>query len=451
MRIKDCLKKIFSSLLLIALVCPVAGAAEQTHELTLEDSIDMALKQSVIVRSAREGVKVSESSRKGAFTGFLPKLNTTYSYIRNDEAPSARISGIGTIQTGTKNNYSWEVSLTQPVFAGGRILNNYQINKLGEEVSRMEEITVIQDIIQEVKEAYFNILKSERILEVARQSVEQLKAQRDTAQSFYDVGIIPKNDLLFAEVNLANGRQDLVMADNNVQLAKAKFNTVLRRGIDAAVEVKDILVYQPFEKSLEDCLATALEKRSEIRASMIGVEQSKKAVSLAKSEFYPSVNLIGNYAKFGDEPDVSGSLYQDQEDWYILATASWDFWEWGKTKHNVDANKSRLRQVENSHVNIKDQIALQVQDTYLSLRESEKRIFVTQKAIEQAEENYRINQERYKEQVATSTDVIDAQTLLTKAKSDYYNSLSDYNIAIGRLERAMGIVFTETGEKGNSP
>jgi outer membrane protein len=67
---------------------------------------------------------------------------------------------------------------------------------------------------------------------------------------------------------------------------------------------------------------------------------------------------------------------------------------------------------------------------------------VAEKAIEQAEENFRINRERYKEQVATSTDVIDAQTLLTKTKSDYYNALSDYNIALGTLERAMGISYS---------
>ena len=69
-------------------------------------------------------------------------------------------------------------------------------------------------------------------------------------------------------------------------------------------------------------------------------------------------------------------------------------------------------------------------------------------AIEQAEENFRINEERFREQVATSTDVIDAQTLLTKTKSDYYNALSEYNIALGRLERAMGIIYANAADQG---
>jgi len=414
---------------------------------TLRESIDLALKQSAVVHSVREGVNVSESGRKEAQTSFFPKFSTSYQYTRLNEKPETTITGLGTVQTGTQDNYQWDVGVTQPVFAGGKIINAYRINKLGVDVSRMEEMITVQNIILEVREAYFNILKSERILEVAEQSVEQLEAQRDTAQSFYDVGIIPKNDLLFAEVELANGKQQLVIAENSVQRAKAQFNTVVRRDINAFVEVEDILVYKPLDITLVRCLEKAVEVRPEIQKAILAIEQTQKAVNLAKSDFYPSINVFGTYSKFGDEPDVSGSKYDDQEEWYVGGIATWNFWEWGKTRHSVNANKSRVKQSEDALINIKDAIAFAVKSSYLSLREAEKRIFVAKKAIEQAEENFRINQERYREQVATSTDVIDAQTLLTKAKSDYYNSLSDYNIAIGRLERAVGVVYPATVEE----
>jgi outer membrane protein len=443
---KSYVRGIIVSVCMVVFLATSALSEEKVLRLTLEESIDLAIKQSMVIHSAREGVKASESGRKEALTGFFPKLSTAYSYTRLNETPTTTITGLGTTQTGTKDNYLWEVEVTQPIFAGGKILSNYQINKIGENVSRMNEMTTIQDIVRDVKEAYFNILKSERILDVAKQSVEQLKAHRDTAQSFYDVGIIPKNDLLFAEVELASGTQELVKAENGVQLAKALFNTVLRRDINAPVAVEDILMYKPFEKNLEECLKTAVEKRSEVKAYALGVEQSQKVVTLAQSDFYPSINLVGNYSKYGDEADVSGSTYHDQQDWYVMAIASWNFWEWGKTKHSVDANKSKLRQAEAALINVKDRVALEVKSAYLSLLEAEKLIFVAKKAIEQAEENFRINQERYKEQVATSTDVIDAQTLLTKTKSDYFNALSEYNIALSRLERSMGVVSPEISE-----
>ena len=439
MAIRSYFLKIIMAFLMILFFSTAALPAEKVLPLTLQESIDMALKQSVIINAAREEVMASESMRKEALTAFLPKLSTSYSYTRLNEAPEVKLTGFSPIVTGTKDNYNWALELEQPLFAGGGILANYQVNRLGENISRMEEKATILDIIREVKVAYFNILKAERFLDVARQSVEQLKAHRDVAKNFYDVGIIPKNDLLYAEVELANGNQFLVRAENSVELTKAKFNIVLRRGINAPVSVEDILSYKPFRTSFDECMKSAFNNRSEVRAYSMRVKQAKKVVSLARSEFFPSVSLVGNYSRFGDDPDLSGSAYMDQENWYVMAVANWDFWEWGRTKHNVDFNVSRKNQAEDELVGMNDRIALEVKDSYLLLREAEKHIFVAKKAIEQAEENFRINEERYKEQVATSTDVIDAQTLLTRAKSDYYNALSYYNIALASLERSMGI------------
>ena len=426
-------------IVLIGMLSPsFALSEEKILTLTLGESIALALQKNVTIHSAREGVKASESERKGALTGFFPTMNTKYYYTRLKDDQWTTIPGYGSFKTGTKDNYTWEVAVTQPIFAGGKIYSNYQINKLGAEVSRMNESASIENIVEGVKTYYFNILKSERILQVAQQSVEQLKAHRDIAQSFYDVGLIPKNDLLYAEVELANGTQDLLRAENGVQLAKAYFNTILRRSVNDPVTVRDILDYSSFPMNLDECLKTAFQNRPEITAYELIVEQARKAVTLARSDFYPSVNVVGNYSKYGDEPDVSGSKYKDQEDWRVMAIANWNFWEWGKTKHAVDASKSKVSQADDALLDLKDRIALDVKSLYLNLREAEKRIFVAQKAIEQAEENFRINEERYKEQVATSTDVIDAQTLLTKTKSDYYNALSDYNVAVGKLERSMG-------------
>jgi len=105
----------------------------------------------------------------------------------------------------------------------------------------------------------------------------------------------------------------------------------------------------------------------------------------------------------------------------------------------VREKETRLVQAKDAVVQVEDGISLEVKDAYLRLTEARDKIDVAKLAIEQAEENFRINQERFKEQVATATDVLDAQTLLTRAKSNYFNALSDYNIAWARLDRAMGI------------
>jgi len=422
-------------------VC-VAGAQEAAVPLTLEESIAIALRQSVVIQSAREGVAASEARTKEAITGFLPKLSTSYNYSRLYPAPYVnQPPPIGTLTTGTENNYTWSLDARQPLFTGGRLKANYDINRLGADASRQEERGTIQDIVLEVKRGYFTILKAKRLVGVAKQSVEQFTAQRDLAKNFYEVGLVPRNDYLQAEVRLADGNQALIRAENSLEVARSRFNTVLRRPIEATVDVVDNLDYKPYETAFEECLKTAFENRPEIQVYSLRAEQAGKKVKVVESEFYPSVNLVGSYQRYGESADVNGSSYRDPENWSVAAMASWDLWEWGRTKYARDASVSQERQAQNALTHVKDQVSLEVKSAWLNVKEAEKLIAVTQKAIEQAEENYRINQERYREQVARTTDVLDALTLLTFARASWSNALSDYRIALAALERATGIIW----------
>jgi outer membrane protein TolC len=417
------------------------GSSSAQKVFTLDESVETALKQSLLIRAAREGVLGAEAQKKEALTGFLPKLSTSYSYTWLNKAAAIRIPPAPSITTGTQDNYAWALEARQPLFAGGGIRANYEVSRIGYEISRMDESGTVQDIVREVKISFFNILKTERLLGVARQSLEQLQAHRNVAQNFFEVGLIPRNDLLQSEVQVANGEQALIRADNGVALAQAKFNTLLRRDINEPVQVEDILAYHPYDTDIGDCIKTAMENRPEIKSQALKVEQAKSLVKLAKSDYYPTLSAVGHYERIGDTPGVSGTPFKDMDSWYVMGVANWTFWEWGKTKHRVDASRSR----ENSSLdllnNTRDSVALEVKNAYLVMREAEKQVMVAQKTIEQAEENFRINEERYREQVATSTDVLDAQTLLTRAKSDHANALGEYNISHVRLERAMGVIY----------
>jgi outer membrane protein len=410
--------------------------------LTLEGSIEIALQNSMVINIAKEGSKGATAQKREAVTGFLPKFSTSYSYTRLNEAPSFQLPfPPGEIMTGTKNNYNWVIEAKQPIFAGGGILANYQANKIGEDAAYLEEKAKYQDVVQDVKITYFDILRAQRILAAARQSVEMLEAHRNVAENYFKVGMIPKNDLLYAEVELANGKQTLIKAQNAVELAKSRFNTLLKRRIFEPVEVVDILNYQPMKQSLEECLSIAQQNRPELKISALKAQQAGKLVRIAQSDYLPSLSVVGNYTRFGDQPSVSGSDYKDMESWYVMAVASWNFWEWGKTKFRVDASRARENQAIDAAKELNDQITLEIKNAYMLLQEAENQITVSEKVIEQAEENFRISEERYKERVATSTEVLDANTLLTRAKSQYANALGDYNINYARLQRATGTIW----------
>jgi outer membrane protein len=269
--------------------------------------------------------------------------------------------------------------------------------------------------------------------------VEQLQAELKVAKDFYRVGMSPKIDVLDAEVRLAEVEQQRIRAEKNVRLTKARMNTILRRPIDQEIVVADILCHQPYERTYESCVEISLKGRPEVLEAEKNVARAEKEITLAKSAYYPEVSLSANYYRAGDDAALNGSDFEDRENWDVVAEATMTFFEWGKTRHATSEKRARLRQAGQALEQIKDAIRLEVKTSYLDLETAEKNIWVAKKSVESAEENFRISKERYQEQVATATEVLDAQTRLTEAKTNHTRALAEFNVALARLVRAMGI------------
>ena len=330
-------------------------------------------------------------------------------------------------------------SFSQPIFTGFALWNQYKIADLGLDVAEYTERLTRQDVILDAKNAYFLILKSQKLLEVADDTVKLITAQKDVAENMYQVGMSPLNDLLQSQVQLANAKQRYITAQNNLDIAKSQFNTLLRRPVNAPVKVVDILDYTPWDKDIDYCLALAEELRLEIEVADLQVEIAEKDYKLSQRNYFPTVNLTGTWTRRGTDWDVDGGEgIADKDFWDIRATASWDFWEWGRTRYGVKEKLSRLSQAKLGKQQILDNINLEVKQAYLRTLESQKNITTVEKAIAQAKENLRITEERYKEQVSTTTDVLVAQTLFTETMTNYYNALYDFKIAKAILYRALG-------------
>jgi len=434
-------KKILFFLVVAFVSLPWPCRGEQpTSAFTLKSSVDYALKHNTQILISKEEVAAAEANKKKQFTEFLPKLSGSYTYMRLDE--DKRIAP--GIFTSPENLYAFVATLDQPIFSGFSRLAEHNISRLGLDVTRYLEQEARHNVILEVKRAYFVILQRIKLQGVAKQAVAQLSAHAEVARNFYEVGMIPKNNLLEAQVELANARQDLVVADNNVQLANSQFNTILRRPIDAPVLIEDVMTLEPFTHAYEECVETAPRRRPERLIANLEVETAEEQVRLTKKDYFPSIDLQANYYSRGDGPELNGGTgIADEEEWDLVATASWTFWQWGKTRYGVTEKLRRLAQTKLKRTEIEDNIRQQVKVAYLKLKESEKNIVTVQKAVEQAQENFRISEDRYKEQVATSTEVLDARTLLTKTQTNYYNALRTYNISKAELDWAMGVEVEE--------
>jgi outer membrane protein TolC len=279
---------------------------------------------------------------------------------------------------------------------------------------------------------------------VAEQSVRQLQEGVRVAQNFVQVGMRPKVDVLDAETRLGEAELQQIVANNDIGVAKARFNTVLRQPIDTAVAVVDVLTTDSYERSYESSQQIALQHRPELLEANKNVAIAEKEITLVKSDYYPDISLSANYYRRGDDPTVDGSDFVDRENWDIVAGATWTFFEWGKTRYATNQQRARLRQAKESLEQIKDSILLEVKTAFLSVQAAEQGIRVAAKSVESAEENFRISQERYKEQVATATEILDAQTRLTQARTNYTNALVVFNLARAELVRAMGLEYEPT-------
>jgi len=209
--------------------------------------------------------------------------------------------------------------------------------------------------------------------------------------------------------------------------------------VNSPVKVVDDLDFTPWEHDIDYCLAMADDLRLEIEVADLQVQIAEKDNKLTQRNFFPTVNLTGTYNKRGTDWEADGGRgIGDNEWWDIRATASWDFWEWGRTRFGVKEKLSRLSQAKLSKQQILDNINLEVKESYLRTSEAQQNITTIEKAIEQAKENLRITEERYKEQVSTTTDVLVAQTLFTETMTNYYNALYDFKIAKAILYRSLG-------------
>ncbi|MGD1972702.1 MAG: TolC family protein [Desulfobacterales bacterium] len=418
-------------------------AQETTGTFNLTQTIETALKANLSLKQSREEVNAALATKKARTTNFFPTLSASYGYIRRDQETRQSLQGQQGQQTNViinpEDEYNFITSFSQPIFTGFALINQYKIASMGLDVAEISEKLTRQDIILDAKNAYFSILKSQKLMDVAEDTVKQVTAQKEVAENMYQVGMSPLNDLLQSQVQLANDKQRFITAQNNLEISKSQFNTLLRRPVNAPVAIVDILDYTPFDQDINYCLTQANQNRLELQVADLEVQIAQKDYQLSKRSYFPSIDLTGTLTRRGTDWDVDGGEgIADKKFWDIRATASWDFWEWGRTRYGVKEKLSRLSQAKYSKENILDNIELEVKQAFLRTKESEKNITTIEKAIEQAKENLRITEERYKEQVSTTTDVLVAQTLLTETMTNYYNALYDFKIAKSVLYRAIG-------------
>ena len=407
--------------------------AGETVALNLDDAMLRAFQTNPTVSIAKYELDSARASYNAArqSRGISISANHTTQRGGYDDAQQAA-PGIWT--KGIGNNHANSLSASLPIFTGGKLSGtikqakaNYQYNEVGVQRTYNEMRSTVTD-------GYFNMLQADNIQKLSAESVTRLEDHLKNVQAQYDVGVVAKVDVLRSQVELANAKQTLIQAENTYQVAEANMNKIVGLPMDTTLKLDNLLVYNAYDKNMDDCLAYAAEHRPELMQAKYGVDAAKGALMVARSGHMPQVAASATQ-------QWSDSNWPGDEDgkWGVGVNVSLNVFDTGVTLSKIHGAEADLKKAEETYRNTVDSVNLDVRSNYLGLREAEKRISTTKLAVEQADEDYRIAQLRYMSGVGTNTDVLDAQVALTQAKTNYTQALYDYNTSKTALETSIGV------------
>jgi TolC family type I secretion outer membrane protein len=420
--------------LIVSLLFLAIGNTYAAQPLSLKDALSIAVSNNPGIKVYEEKLYAKKMDRNTSIANMLPKVEASYGYARLKEEPTMTLPlPFGTIPLGTKDNYEFAIEATQPLFTGGALWNSYKIAKNDASAASIDKQRIIRDLKLNVIEAYYGVIEIRKIFEVAKSGESSIQAHMNTAQAFFKQGMIPKNDLLEVQVRHAEAQQNVIVAENAVKIAESGLNLLLARDLSEPVIIEDNEIpMETFSDSLDACIQKALQNREELKILNLQRDMAKSGANIARSAFMPTVAATYTYERSGEDPDV------EADTWTAGVGASWNLFEGGSQYWQFSKAKSQITQLDYLTQVQKDQVSLEVRTAYLSVNEADARTKVAAQAIDQATENLRIQKDRYNLQVATSTDVLDAQTLLDQAKKNYISARADYVKNLAKLRAAMG-------------
>ncbi|MCM0756330.1 TolC family protein [Desulfovibrio aminophilus] len=405
-------------------------------KLDMRAAVQRGLDANPSIVAARHALLGSESGRKSALADFFPTASSNYGWTHEDRVP--RQAGV---RVGDQDSWAYQFNLNQPLFTGFRLLSTYQKARLGKEQNEDKLYQAELSLIQSIQTAFLSLLQARMDVKSAQDSVERLKSQLQVTQAFFEVGLKPRLDVLQAEVQLATAQQELLKAQNAVDTQTAQLNTLLDLPLEAGVDYVGELNYAPFSRSLEQCLEQAYKGRPDLRIGEKSVQMAEKDSTITASAYYPQVSANYNYNRAGDDPLADDSKHlsdSSRENWNAGLNVQWKMWQWGSTYYAHDQSQETVKQIRAELDKTRLNAGFEVKSGLLSMQEAADRIGVARKSVEAARESYRMALARYQAQVGTNTDLLTAQSDVTKSEAELNGALADYAKALSNLYVSMG-------------
>ncbi len=438
------MKKFF--LWTVCALLPLA-AFSQEETLTIDQCVDIALKRNNDIVQSKLQLKMIARDEISAFSRFLPSVDAGLGYNHSVNGPSSefkidRTTGIPIPLQPTKR-VSWSsytrFSAQQMLFDGGQIFNFVRAKYSKEGAASSYDYT-LQSTIYKVKSSYFDLLKKEKLLQAQEETLKQWEESYKRYDMMYQVGKVAKSDVLKAKVQLENARLALLQSQNDLAISNAQLNYALGFSEDRKVKAVDIQVSPTVDVSYETALEKAMSSNPMLKKSQAEVSASKAGVYSSSSSFLPSVYASGGYSWSNRKLDKIKNIFDTDYGWSMGVSLSVPIFQGFSRIADVSRSQLSLKSSRETLEQTKRDVALSVKQAYNAVQLVKQQITVTRDAEAAAEEDLRLNKEKYDLGSGTMLELITSQAAYTKALNDRIQAAYDYQTVFAQLELAMGVL-----------
>jgi outer membrane protein TolC len=437
------LRKVFIPAILFSLFFTFISNAQEKRTLTLDESLKIGLENSKTLHSSKLKIVSAEAQLSQANAAGLPSLGLGASYTRlsSIQPYNITIPGLGSFNVSPSilDNYVAKATLTQPLFTGFKISSNSEIARNNSLAVKQDYSKDEQDVIYNIKNAYWSLFLTGKVKDAVDDNVQQMKAHLEDIQNFFKQGLATKNEVLKVEVQLSEAQLSQIDARNSVKLATVNFDNVINIPLSTDIEIqKDVQVENENIEEIDQLIDKAMKNRPDLKSLQFKLDASKNGITLAQSGWYPQIVLAGEYDYNKPNQRILPVQNQFNGTWAVNVGLTYNLWDWGTTKAQTTQAESQYEQTKDSFSTLKDAVTLDVTQNYYNLVKAKEKVLVTQQTVSQAEENYRVTDDKFKQGLTLNSELLDAEVALVQAKTNYAQSVVDYELAKAQIERATG-------------
>lgn len=489
------MKKFLYFIWLAFLTLPMAAQ----DVLNLDSCRALAIANNKELLISREKINAAHYQKKAAFTNYLPNISATGGYMRNQKEFSllsdAQKGALGTVgtqvsgalqngiqgmlaqnpelmknpqfmaiiqslgnadiatplnglgnslvdafRTDTRNMYAGALTLTQPLYMGGKIRAYNKITKYAEELARQQHSSGMQEVILSTDQAYWQVVSLANKKKLAEGYLELLQKLESDIDKMIAEGVATKADGLSVKVKVNEAEMTLTKVTDGLSLSRMLLCQLC--GLDLSTPVTladekedDLSVIPVTERNID--MNGVYATRPEVRSLELATQIYKQKVNVTRSEFLPSVALMGNY--MATNPSVFNSFEKKFKGmWNVGVMVSVPIWHWGEGIYKVKAAKSEARIAQYQLDDAKEKIELQVSQSAFKVNEAAKKLIMAEKNLEKADENLRYATLGFEEGVIPASNVLEAHTAWLSAQSEKIDAQIDVKLTEIYLKKATG-------------